>query len=1207
MKKSIFLIFLGIWINQSELNAQFHQVEIIAKEAILNKHSTKFGTSFNENSFFTKDLYQTSHNKLHHVYFTQSYNDLEVIDAVANVNVLDDNSVLSAYSAFINPKKFSGVIITPKIDLDVACSVVAEDFELEYSGIESIERLDNTPEQNHKLRVSSMSSEDITARLVYEFGQKSHLKLCWEIVFVKKDDGFFWVARIDAENGSLVSKLSWTIECKHLYAGVEHLSSNATHTIHNCSEHESHTSLNSTSLINTYNVYATPVESPTHGGRSIQSQPWSLAPNASPFGWHDDDGVNGAEYTDTRGNNVWASEDRNNDDIFGYAPNGGASLDFDFPIDLNGAPIDYEDAAITNLFYWNNLIHDVMYQYGFDEVSGNFQQNNYENGGEEGDYVNADAQDGSGTNNANFGTPPDGSNPRMQMFEWTIGGSNLFLEVNSPSNIAGSYTAAAANFGADSGSYTGDLVYSEPNEACDAITNGAEISGNIALIDRGNCDFVVKVASAQAEGAIAVVMCNNVGGAPINMGGSDAGITIPSVMISQANCDIIKLELANSVNVSLDLNVETPPNRDSDLDNGIIVHEYGHGISTRLTGGPNSSGCLGGSEQMGEGWSDYFGLMMTISEGDQGTDGRGIGTYVLGQSTDGNGIRPFPYSTDMNVNPHTYADIDGVSVPHGVGSVWCAMLWDMTWALIDEYGFDADLYNGTGGNNIALQLVMDGLKLQPCNPGFVDGRDAILEADMVNNGGVNQCLIWEAFAGRGLGDGADQGSSASVTDGNENFDIPVLCSIGYQVSKTGPVAAQLGDVISYDLSVLSTLTLSNVTLMDTLPPSTIQVGNNTCGTFNANILNENIGGLNPNDTYDCSYDIQLEGTGPSSVINFTDDNESGAGNFTVSSETGSEPWTLGMNNPNQGSFAWFIPNITEENIHFLELTPVTVNVGDILSVWHSYNTETNWDGGLFQISTDGTNWTDLGSLMIKNGYNSTIEGNGVAPLAGNPAFSGNSNGYIETRVDLDSYAGQTVNVRFLFASDTFVAVEGWFIDEVSILQPVYAENVLCVSTDAGDVLCDTIETLIMPSENVPDLSTVMTFLPTSVNGATLMAWTNRIQELDDQSTSGTITVIMAKDERLSFTYDPTISSIGPFDVINSDWSYDDSNSSFHIWTSAESLDALGLTAFGFEAEYDPQNTSGQTTFTMTILSGSGGEINGLNNIDAETLIYQSEN
>lgn len=141
---------------------------------------------------------------------------------------------------------------------------------------------------------------------------------------------------------------------------------------------------------------------------------------------------------------------------------------------------------------------------------------------------------------------------------------------------------------------------------------------------------------------------------------------------------------------------------------------------------------------------------------------------------DGLGIRPVPYSTDLSVNNFTYAATNnpGISRPHGIGFVFATVLWEMTWDLIDQYGFDEDLYNGNGGNNMAMQLVIDGLKLQPCSPGFVDARDAILLADQVNYGGANQELIWRAFARRGLGFSASQGSTFNRFDQVEAFDLP---------------------------------------------------------------------------------------------------------------------------------------------------------------------------------------------------------------------------------------------------------------------------------------------------------------------------------------------------------------------------------------------------------------------------------------------------
>jgi hypothetical protein len=92
----------------------------------------------------------------------------------------------------------------------------------------------------------------------------------------------------------------------------------------------------------------------------------------------------------------------------------------------------------------------------------------------------------------------------------------------------------------------------------------------------------------------------------------------------------------------------------------------------------------------------------------------------------------------MSVNPSTYDDIKTLAAPHGVGYVWATMLWEMHWNLIDEYGFKNFVYKPwpTGGNNLAIQLAMDGMKFQQCRPGFVDGRDAILAADQALTDGT---------------------------------------------------------------------------------------------------------------------------------------------------------------------------------------------------------------------------------------------------------------------------------------------------------------------------------------------------------------------------------------------------------------------------------------------------------------------------------------
>ncbi|MCB0035276.1 MAG: M36 family metallopeptidase, partial [Anaerolineales bacterium] len=202
--------------------------------------------------------------------------------------------------------------------------------------------------------------------------------------------------------------------------------------------------------------------------------------------------------------------------------------------------------------------------------------------------------------------------------------------------------------------------------------------------------------------------------------------------------------------------------------------------SNRLTGGPSNVSCLGNTEQMGEGWSDFLTVVFTAQPTDTNVTPRVIGTYALNENPlTGGGIRPAPYTTAMSVNGYTYGDTAAgtLSIPHGIGFVWNTILWEMYWNLVAEYGFNPDLYDGwqTGGNNLALQLVHDGLALQPCNPGFVSGRDAILAADQALTNGQNQCAIWNAFAKRGVGVSASEGSTHSLLDNVEAFDLPDAC------------------------------------------------------------------------------------------------------------------------------------------------------------------------------------------------------------------------------------------------------------------------------------------------------------------------------------------------------------------------------------------------------------------------------------------------
>jgi extracellular elastinolytic metalloproteinase len=537
------------------------------------------------------------------VFMQQMIDGIPVYNGQIQVNINREGRIISVNNDYMPQLAEARNTAGPSIDAEVALRSAMNHIGIQYDG-----RLKgSTPEgaqQETRFQLDQVSQEPITARLVYLPIRSGEARLVWNLQIYTLDSQHWYDINIDAQNSQIWTRFDWVVS-------------------------------------ESYTVYPQPVESPNHttplppaDGRQTVGIP---NPSSSPSGWHDD---GTSTYTITRGNNVNAYEDGNNSNSPGLQPDCGATLDCNFAIDLTADPDTYEAAAVTNLFFWNNLMHDITYEYGFDEPNGNFQENNFGLGGNGGDSVNAEAQDGGGTNNANFATPSDGSNPRMQMYLWT----------------------------------------------------------------------------------------------------------------------------------------QTSPRRDGDFDNGIIAHEYGHGISNRLVGGPTNVSCLNNSQQPGEGWSDYFSLAYTIEAGDVGTTGRGVGTYALGQPVTGAGIRTQQYSTDGSINTHTYESINGMAVPHGVGEVWAEVIWRCTWRMIDDHGFSANIYDpfGGAGNQRMILYVVEGMKNTSCSPTFVDCRDGIIQAATDNYGGEDVCALWEVFGAYGIGTDAVSGGSNSTSPTN-GFDIPLEC------------------------------------------------------------------------------------------------------------------------------------------------------------------------------------------------------------------------------------------------------------------------------------------------------------------------------------------------------------------------------------------------------------------------------------------------
>ncbi len=637
-------------------------------KAFIDSNAPVFGhQSSLLDSASVKADYVTPHNGLRTVVWEQSHNGISIFESNLKAHLTARGELISIASSLVsdplqatqNGSVSSNANATTRtLSAQQAVAIAAQNIG------ETISLTDLTPANSPKgaeckQRFQAPQLTDAEVRFVWLPMDASTLRQCWEVLLTSKARGELYRLIIDAETGQVVVR----------------------HCLTNDIGPASYRVFTSDSPSPFSPGLATPLTiQPAPVTRSLVTLS-ALDTTASPNGWIDD------STTETLGNNVDAHTDTNADNIADLPRPQATSTArvFDPALDLNQAPSTYKDAAVVNLFYWCNWMHDRLYQLGFNEASGNFQTNNFGHGGAGNDAVQADAQDGSGTNNANFSTPPDGSPGRMQMYVFT--GSS--------------------------------------------------------------------------------------------------------------------------------------PDRDGDFDTEIILHEYTHGLSNRLVGGGVGITALQ-SRGMGEGWSDFYALAL-LSETTDDLNGNyatgGYATYLLTPTFTQNyyfGIRRYPYSTDLTKNPLTFKDIDPVQasahtgVPlsparsnyvansvHSMGEVWCVTLWDARANLVTKHGYAI-------GNQLILQLVTDGMKLAPANPNFLQARDAILQADRVNNAGANKTELWAAFIKRGMGADAYSPASSTTTDLIEDYSQPNDLSVGpFAVTK---FSGQMGSAIN---TATQTYTLTN--------------------------------------------------------------------------------------------------------------------------------------------------------------------------------------------------------------------------------------------------------------------------------------------------------------------------------------------------------------------------------------------------------------
>jgi uncharacterized protein (TIGR03382 family) len=431
--------------------------------------------------------------------------------------------------------------------------------------------------------------------------------------------------------------------------------------------------------------------------------------------------------TETNGNNADAYVDL-------VAPDGFTPNSVDFRADVTGPnaflrtydpalpnALNQQKAAIVQMFYNVNFVHDWYYASGFTEAAGNAQNNNFGRGGIGGDSIRAEAQDFSGRNNANMSTPADGGRPRMQMFLFD-GIAERHLFVTGLANAPGTtdfVTGVPSGFGISSHDVTAELVWvndgvgsaiyppattvtATVHDGCDFNPgpdgidhNWDPVIGKIALVDRGGqtpgggaCGFELKSSNAQRGGAIGVIIASTTphgAPSPITMGatGGIPPVTIASYQLSTPDGDRIRANLGpdghgSAGPITARLVRASAVDRDGTVDAQIMTHELGHYISNRLVA--NSSGLTTNmSRGMGEGWADFHAMLITVKQEDSlvGANVNFNGVYALADwvETGGSngpvpnqglyfGIRRMPYSTDFSKNCMTYKNIqDNSAIP----------------------------------------------------------------------------------------------------------------------------------------------------------------------------------------------------------------------------------------------------------------------------------------------------------------------------------------------------------------------------------------------------------------------------------------------------------------------------------------------------------------------------------------------------------------
>ncbi len=802
--------------------------------------------------------------------------------------------------------------------------------------------------------------------------------------------------------------------------------------------------------------------------------------NKNPLGTFDPWLPAGA--TETRGNNVDAYSDTT-------LPNGFSDGDlrasttgpmsFARVYDVTKGPLasDHQQmAAVTQLFYVNNWLHDYFYDSGFDEAAGNAQVNNFGRGGTGGDPLLVEAQDGypANRNNANMSTPADGRSPRMQMYvydgpvvvqEVAVSGSSSRPRTGTALYCPPSYDVTAPLVQADDGQGA------SARDACSALVN--DVTGKIVLVERGGpCTSAAKAARVTEAGGVGMIFADNVVAPDPPALSTTAGLPgpyVPTLSIRLVDGDTLRAQLASAAgDLLVRMHRLVAPERDGALDSTVVAHEWGHYMHHRLARCTTHQ-----CRAMSEGWGDFNALEMLVREGDDlsRTYGRGVYSGRVRRDSGYYGNRRYPYSTDFGKNPLTFRHImDSVGLPpgppasstgslgsevHNAGEVWASAMFEVYAALLGRKNPQRTF---AAGQRAMADAVVAGLKITPPEARYTEQRDAILAA-LVASDPEDAALAGVAFAKRGLGACAVAPALPSSPDFAGVVESAAVADVAI-------VAATVDDRIQscdhdgvLDAGETGRVTVTLVNRASSAAPADLVATSNTRGvTFpdGPRVHVARVPGFGratatipiklareEKAIVPIRLDVAAPGTPSCSggaflrllVRGNTDTRKEATQTDDVEAEdprwsrTGPSASLVWERRARGAQHVWHAENVAQSTDTQLVSPPITVSKTEplVITFKHSHDLdvvgtpETITDGAVFEVSEDaGTTWKDV-TAFGADPYTGLVGVASGTSLAGRRAFVGQNPSFPRVdsvKVSLGAaLAGKKVRVRFRFVTD----------------------------------------------------------------------------------------------------------------------------------------------------------------------------------------------